>query len=71
MYDRIIPRIIEMGANPDVSIEELDQFVDECISFLIREQENTPGLDLMNDIFDIEGARQDALVTKYSFYGAI
>jgi hypothetical protein len=55
-----------MGRDPNISLQSLDEFVDSCIAFLKREQEVTPGLDLSNDIFDIEAVRQEALVNKYS-----
>lgn len=66
MSSDIISRIEELGRDATVSIAQLDEFVDSCIAFLKREQDVTPGLDLSNDIFELEAARQEALIVKYS-----
>jgi hypothetical protein len=63
---KIVTRIKDMGQDAYVSIQQIDEFVDECISFLTREQLVTEGISFASDIFDLEQARQDALVSKYS-----
>ena len=55
-----------MGQDAYVTIQQIDEFVDECISFLTREQLASEGINFASDIFDLEQARQDALVSKYS-----
>lgn len=57
----ILNRIEEMGNDPAVTVAQLDEFVDECLAFLRREQVITP-----DDVFQIEAARQDALINKFS-----
>ena len=66
MSIRIVSRIKDMGQDFQVSIEQIDEFVDACINFLIREQADCQGTNFSSDIFDIEQARQDALVSKFS-----
>lgn len=62
---RIVTRILDMGQDALVSIKQIDDFVDECISFLTREQRDS-NINFASDIFELEQARQDALVSKYS-----
>lgn len=64
--NRILYRIAEMGADPKVSVAEIDEYVDACINFLKSE---FPDTDLSDDIFEIEATRQEALITKYSRTG--
>lgn len=64
MSSKIVDRILDMGYDPTVTVEEIDQFVDECIDFLIREA--TPEQNFKSDIYDLESARQKALVVKFS-----
>lgn len=54
-----------MGYDKDVSVEEIDTFVDECIAFLRRVQEADPEMDFQAETFDLEDARQKALLNKY------
>lgn len=63
---RIVSRIKDMGQDTYVTIQQIDEFVDECISFLTREQLTSEGANFASDIFELEQARQDALVSKYS-----
>jgi hypothetical protein len=58
-------RIRDMGYDPQVSIEEIDEFVDACIAFLRRTQEADPEMTLDDEMFDLEDARQKALLNKY------
>ncbi len=58
--------IRDMGQDETVSVKQIDDFVNECINFLERQQANTQDANYMNDIFELESARQDALVSKYS-----
>ncbi len=66
MSTKIVSRIKDMGQDALVSINQIDEFVDDCINFLTREQITTKGCNFCNDIFELEQARQDALVSKYS-----
>ena len=59
----IIRQIRDMGQDFDVAIEDIDSFVNDCIAFLRREQ--TPELNFADDIFELESARQDAILSKY------
>jgi len=54
-----------MGYDLDISIEEIDEFVDECIGFLRRTQKADPEMNFEDEIFDLEDARQKALLNKY------
>lgn len=58
--------IRDMGQDSSVTIKQIDDFVDECIEFLKKQQEETLDANYMNDIFELESARQDALVSKFS-----
>jgi len=62
---RIVSRILDMGQDALVSIQQIDEFVDECINFLTREQQDSD-VNFCDDIFALEQARQDALVSKFS-----
>ena len=64
MPTRIVTRILDMGQDALVTINQIDEFVDECINFLTRDQSS--GNNFASDIFELEQARQDALVSKYS-----
>jgi hypothetical protein len=55
-----------MGQDETVTIKMIDDFVDECIAFLERQQVETQNSNYANDIFELESARQDALVSKFS-----
>ena len=63
---KIVSRIKDMGQDAFVTIQQIDDFVDDCINFLTREQVNCHGVNFASDIFALEQARQDALVSKYS-----
>jgi hypothetical protein len=65
MKSKTINKIRDMGYDKDVSIEELDEFVDECIAFLRRTQEADPEMDFDEEIFNLEDARQKALLNKF------
>lgn len=58
--------IRDMGQDETVTIKMIDDFVDECIAFLERQQVETQNSNYANDIFELESARQDALVSKFS-----
>lgn len=60
-----IRRIRDMGQDFAVTLQEIDEFVDECIAFLRREQMTSPDLNFSEDIFELESARQDAILSKY------
>jgi hypothetical protein len=66
MQTKIVDRIKDMGYDPNATIEDIDQFVDECIAFLTREQEDSPDFCFKSDIFELENARQQALMIKFS-----
>ena len=57
-------KIKDMGQDASVTIEQIDEFVDECIKFLNEQSEG--GEYYAHDIFDLEHARQEAFVSKYS-----
>jgi hypothetical protein len=61
----IFEQIRNMGYDLLVSVEELDRFVDQQIAFLRRMQAEDDELDLRDEIFDLEDARQKALLNKY------
>lgn len=65
MKSNIIQRIREMGYDRSVSVKELDEFVDDCIAFLKGEQRMSPEMDFSDDIFNLEDARQKALLNKF------
>jgi hypothetical protein len=65
MTSNIIQRIRDMGYDRSISVKEIDEFVDECIAFLKREQDMSPEIDLSDDMFSLEDARQKALLNKY------
>jgi hypothetical protein len=65
MKSKTISKIRDMGYDLSVSIEEIDDFVDACISFLRRTQEADPEMDFDEEIFNLEDARQKALLNKY------
>ena len=65
MTYRTVRQIRDMGQDPMASISEIDTFVDECIAFLRREQAASPELNFAEDIFELESARQDAILSKY------
>lgn len=58
--------IRDMGQDETVSVKQIDDFVDECIAFLERQQAETKDANYANDIFELESARQDAMVSKFS-----
>lgn len=64
MINSILDRIENMG-KAKVSMQEIDLLVDDCISFLKKQQDEDPQLDLSNDLFDLEEARQQAMVSWY------
>lgn len=66
MKETVIDRIYDMGLDHNVTIEEIDSFVDECISFLRHVEATNPGLDLVRDIFELEDARQNAIRVKFT-----
>jgi hypothetical protein len=61
----IARRIRDMGQDSAVSIHDIDEFVDDCIAFLRREQDTSPELNFSEEIFELESARQDAILSKY------
>lgn len=63
---KIVTMIQDMGRDLTVSIPQIDSFVDDCIYFLKQQQLITVGANYSNDIFEVESARQDALVSKFS-----
>jgi hypothetical protein len=58
-------RIRDMGYDPNVTIEEIDTYVDECIAFLRHTQEIDPEMNFEDEIFNLEDLRQKALLNKY------
>lgn len=60
----IVSTINKMGLNPIITANEIDSFVDECIAFLNQVQSTSSGLDLRDDIFTLEEARQLAVSRK-------
>jgi len=65
MKSKTTNKIRDMGYDLDISIEEIDEFVDECIGFLRRTQKADPEMNFEDEIFDLEDARQKALLNKY------
>jgi hypothetical protein len=65
MKSKTTNKIRDMGYDLDVSIDEIDEFVDECIGFLRRTQKADPEMNFEDEIFDLEDARQKALLNKY------
>jgi hypothetical protein len=65
MKSKTTNKIRDMGYELDITIEEIDEFVDECIAFLRRTQEADPEMNFEDEIFDLEDARQKALLNKY------
>jgi hypothetical protein len=65
MKSKTISKIRDMGYDKHVSIKELDEFVDERIAFLRRTQDDDPEMDFDEEIFNLEDARQKALLNKY------
>lgn len=66
MRTSIVSLIRDMGQDESVSINQIDDFVDECIKFLEQQQATTKNANYSHDIFELESARQDALVSKFS-----
>jgi hypothetical protein len=64
MQHKILDRIRDMAYDQSVTFEDIDQFVDECIEFLMREA--TPELNFKSDIYELENARQNAILIKLS-----
>jgi len=65
MKSKTTSKIRDMGYDLDITIEEIDEFVDECIGFLRRTQKADPEMNFEDEIFDLEDARQKALLNKY------
>jgi hypothetical protein len=66
MRTSIVNLIRDMGQDDTVTIRQIDDFVDECIHFLEQQQATTKNANYSNDIFELESARQNALVSKFS-----
>ncbi len=66
MRTSIVSLIRDMGQDETVTIRQIDDFVDECINFLEQQQATTKNANYSNDIFELESARQNALVSKFS-----
>lgn len=60
-----ISEIRDMGYDKNVSVAEIDSFVDSRIEFLRLIQAEDPSVNFDRDIFDLEDARQKALLNKY------
>lgn len=61
----IVNRIRDMGQDFTCSIDDIDEFVNACIGFLRNQIKENPELHLVNDIFELESARQDAILSKF------
>lgn len=61
----VLNSIIQMGSDPQVTFEQIDALVDRYLAFLQLEQINSPEVNLINDIFDLEAARQQAFLMKF------
>lgn len=57
----IINLIAQMGTDPQVSMDDIDQFVNECMDFLLQNQEDE---DFSLEIYALEEARQMAIKCK-------
>ena len=57
----ILKLIEEMGDDKQVTIEQIDSFVDECVRFLRLHQEDH---ELDTEIFELERVRQLAIRRK-------
>ena len=64
MATTLTTKIKDMGRDSAVTIEQIDNFVDDCIKFLHEQSDESNSYD--HDIFDLEHARQEALILKYS-----
>jgi hypothetical protein len=65
MKSKILEQIRYMGYDRLASVADIDTLVDESIAFLRMLQSEDPELDLRDDIFDLEDARQKVLLNKY------